>query len=260
MPGLAGLLPRQLASAAAFPCSESSTQTSSGHRRRLTARLGGLLAFTPAAAADLIAQLLKPDGEVMAAWRHGRRVPAALGVERNVRLPFFPEPVTAVPFLLPEIASVAASLGIHEACSYTVFAGAHTFAVLERYRAGLPRGTTLTDAASTLARASASDLAGRRPHHALTYQLDDVAPDGSVRSKSLVVTAQDASALTGIAAALGAFAILEGEVPAGVQRLAEALNPARAWTALAMATAVHRGLTFDGPLVNGSVDVEEGEL
>ena len=216
----------------------------------LTVRVGGLPHFPPAAARDFMDRLARPGGEVTAVWRDGRRVPGALAVERDARLPYFPGAVTAIPYLTEEAVAVARRYGLGEVRWYTVFGGEHTRAVLDRYRAGLaPDGRAVDEAAEELSRATLTDLAGRTPYQAVTCELD---------GRSLVLTGTDSSALTGTTAAHAALAILNGELPAGQLHFADLPDPARLTRRIAQAPAVIGLRLLDGPLAE--LPLEEGIL
>ncbi|QNP74801.1 saccharopine dehydrogenase NADP-binding domain-containing protein [Streptomyces roseirectus] len=215
----------------------------------LTVRVGGFPHFPPAAARDFMDRLARPGGEVTAVWRGGRRVAGALAVERDVRLPYFPGAVTAIPYLTEEAVAVAGRYGFGEVRWYTVFGGEHTRAVLDRYRAGLPPGLSVDDAAAELSRASLTDLAGRTPYQAVTCELD---------GRSLVLTGTDSSALTGTAAAHAAFAVLRGELPPGRLHFAQLPDPGRVLRRIAGAPAVTGLRLLDAP--PAELPVEEGIL
>jgi hypothetical protein len=218
-------------------------------RAALTVRVGGLPHFPPAAARDFMERLARPGGEVTAVWRGGRRVPGALAVERDARLPYFPGTVTAIPYLTEEAVGVARRYGVGEVRWYTVFGGEHARAILDRYRAGLPPGRTVDEAAAELSRATLTDLAGRSPHQVVTCELD---------GRGLVLTGTDSSALTGTTAAHAALALLSGELPPGQLHFAGLPEPSRIAQRLAEAPAVTGLRLLDGPLAE--LPVEEGIL
>ncbi|MCF1592144.1 NAD(P)H-binding protein [Streptomyces muensis] len=238
MPGLAGLLPGVLVA-------ERVRRTGP----TLTVHVGGLPHFPPAAARDFMDRLARPGGEVTAVWRGGRRVPGALAVERDARMPHFPGSVTAIPYLTEEAVAVAGRYGFGEVRWYTVFGGEHTRAVLDRYRAGLPPGLSVDDAAAELSRASLTDLAGRTPYQAVTCELE---------GRGLVLTGTDSSALTGTAAAHAALAVLRGELPPGQLHFAQLPDPGRVIRRIADAPAVTGMRLLDGP--PAELPIEEGIL
>ncbi|ANS63557.1 Saccharopine dehydrogenase [Streptomyces lincolnensis] len=250
MPGLAGLLPG-VPAADGMPVTDGVPhRPHRPHRpRTLTVRVGGLPHFPPAAARDFMDRLARPGGEVTAVWRGGRRVAGALGVERGVRLPYFPGEVTAIPYLTEEAVGVARRFGLDEVRWYTVFGGEHTRAVLDRYRAGLPPGRPVDEAADELSRATLTDLAGRAPYQIVTCELD---------GRALVLTGTDSSALTGTTAAHAALAVLNGELPAGQLHFADLPDPARLARRIAEAPAVTGLRLLDGPLAE--LPLEEGIL
>jgi len=233
MPGLSGLLPRLLVTPEWQPA-------------QLTLRVGGLLVFPKAAAQEFMQRLAQPRGEAMAAYRDHERKRTVLAVERDQALPFFPERATALPYLTEEAVALARELGLPALNWFTVFTGPQTLALLERLRAGLPSGQSVEQVAAALTRASQSDAAGRLPYQVMTAELSD-SSCSCVRSLVLRVGAA-ASALTGLAAALGVLAVIEGKVAAGRQRYASALDPYWVWSALQASPPVTHAQILTEPL------------
>ncbi|MFI6042492.1 saccharopine dehydrogenase NADP-binding domain-containing protein [Nocardia sp. NPDC051321] len=217
MPGLTGLLPRYLGPAAGG---------------RLVAHIGGLDRFSPAAAADFLLAGTE-FGHARTVWRHGHRVPAA--APHRATPPYFPEPVTALPYLSTETERLAADLGLDEVDWFSAFAGEQVTTVLARPTSG-------PDGVSRLRRAAELDLFGRRSYQLLVFELTRAA------TRTLVLGGTGASALTGALAALAVAAVLGCEVPPGVWHAAEALDPATVMAALPRLPSV---TLFD--LVTGSV-------
>jgi Saccharopine dehydrogenase NADP binding domain len=224
-PGLTGLLPRALAAGGVAPGAS------------LTGYVGGRDQFTPAAAADY----LVGDGEPLAAWRGGTRRSRALVPLVDVALPYFPEAVTAQPYLSGEIERLARRLGLDQAHWYSVFGGRRVLEALRR------PGVTPLD----LCRASELDLFGRRSYCHLVCQLDDA---------TLVLCGTGASALTGVTTALATRAVLGGLVPAGAYHAAEVLDPTLAVRWLRDSHAVVELSIVDMARTGAGTAVEEGVL
>ncbi|MEZ0073177.1 hypothetical protein [Planotetraspora sp. GP83] len=190
MPGLSGLLPHVLLSG--FPEAET-----------LTGYVGGRDTITEVAAVDYLGA--DAYGEAMAAWRGDRRVPGALRTRQAVQVPFYPEPITAVPYLSTETERVARRHGLREVEWYSAYAGNRVLAALY----GRPSADELRAAAEL-------DAFGHE-----RYQLLVLTASSDDESRSLVLRGTGASALTGTAAALATWAVEQGDVPPGVWHLAE---------------------------------------
>jgi len=232
MPGLTGLLPRYAAA------------TMPGPVTRLLAYVGGRDRFTHAAAADYVA-VGAAFGEPLAAWRRGVRVPRALVPLAGATLPFFPEPVTAQPYLSGETERVARDLGLDEVDWYSVFTGQHVLAALRQPDADRAR------MAERLRRAADLDLFGRSAYQLLVLELT-----GAV-SSTVVLRGTGASALTGSVAAVAVRAVLAGSVPPGVHHAADVLEPSAAIALLAAGPAVVDLATYDRAVAAAD---EEGYL
>jgi hypothetical protein len=231
-PGLTGLLPRY--AAAGLP----------GPVTRLLAYVGGRDRFTHAAAADYVAAGAE-FGEPLAAWRHGVRVPRALAPLVGVPLPFFPEPVTAQPYVSGETERVARDLGLDEVDWYSVFTGQHVLAALRQPDADRDR------MAERLRRAADLDLFGGSAYQLLVLELT-----GST-TRTVVLRGTGASALTGAVAAVATRAVLAGAVPPGVHHAAEVLDPVASVALLAAGPAIVDLATHERPVTAAE---EEGYL
>lgn len=218
MPGLSGLLPRLLA--AHLPAGE-----------RLTGYVGGRDRFTLTAAVDYLTAG-ENFGRPAAAWRDGRVVAGALAPVADVAVPFFPEPLTAQPYLSTETARAATALGVRAADWYSVFAGDRVLAALRSTTTelGCDRGRA---AAERLCRAAELDLFGHRPYQTMVVTLT-----GPAGGRTAVVRGTGAGALTGTVAAIAARAVLDGVVPGGVHHAAEVLDPVASFAELTRAPAV----------------------
>ncbi|WP_101790632.1 saccharopine dehydrogenase NADP-binding domain-containing protein [Nonomuraea indica] len=226
MPGLSGLLPRLLAD---------------GRRlRRLDVYVGGAAVFTPLSAVDALLTRGPKFGVPMAAWREGRIVPNTLGPLHGVRLPGFPVPVHAWPYLTTEAQTLAVDTGADEVRSYNVFVSNRLPDALASVWAEVADTdpAALAHRADAVTRASRLDRADFGAFYVMlfTARPHPGAPPGPTR---VLLTAVDSYALSGVVTALATRAVLTGSVPEGVHLAAEALDPD------ATAAALH-----DDPLVD----------
>jgi hypothetical protein len=212
-PGLSGLFPRWLAA----------REFATVHALR--AYIGVCDRFTSTAAADYLDGALGSASEPLAAWRHGRRCPRALTRLINETLPFFPDDVTALPYLDDEGEQVARDLGLTYGDWFSVFPGQWLRAALDRSRTR-PRAEAVAD----LCRASELDAEGRPGSVTLLIQLDGLSGDQR-RTRTGLLHGPGVSALTGAITAFGTLAVLRREVPPGTHCAATALDPlaAVAW-------------------------------
>jgi Saccharopine dehydrogenase NADP binding domain len=221
MPGLTGLLPRHFGPV---------------RGGRLRAYIGGRDRFSATAAVDYLAAGAE-FGQPRIAWRLGRRVPALATL--SCTPPYFPEPVTALPYLGVETERLAAELGLAEVDWFSVFAGARVAHILSRSTGG-------RDGASALCRAAAVDLFGHRPYQLLVFELTHLG------TRTLMLRGTGASALTGAMAALAVVAVLDRTVPEGAWHASEVLDAGAVAKVLPTLPAVTQ---FD--LVTGSVPEPE---
>jgi hypothetical protein len=233
MPGLSGLLPRYAA-------------TTVTGARRLVAYIGGRDRFTRTGAADYL-DASAGDGHPLAAWRGGRRVPAALDPREFTHLAPFGAAVTALPYLSAETERMARAVGLTEVDWYSVFVGERVLAALRRGGADDP------DPAAALCRAADLDVFGHRPYQLLVFEVTGA--DGTTRTT--VVRGSGAGALTGAAAALAVRAVAAGDVPAGVHHAADVLDAVASVAVLRTTSAVLDISVHDGPIETG---YDEGEL
>lgn len=203
VPGLSELLPRALA-------------TDLGRPRTLTAYVGGCESFSPAAARDYVSGALGSPGRTRAAWRHGHLVPAVLRTLENADLPWFPGPVTAVPFLDEGAERLARELGLTEVSWYHVFDGKHARRALEGLRAGRTQ-----QAAEALRSGAELDVLAHGRYQVLLFELRN-----DTDAHTLVLRSQDSYGLTAEVAVLAAMAAREGRVPPGVHAAGSLLDPA----------------------------------
>ncbi|GAT67385.1 saccharopine dehydrogenase [Planomonospora sphaerica] len=220
MPGLSGLLPRLLAKGRP--------------PRRLDVYVGGAAVFTPLSAVDALLTRGPRFGVPMAAWREGAVTP--LAPLHGVRLPGFPVPVHAWPYLTTEAQTLAAECGADEVRCYNVFVSDRIPQALSAAWADVPDVhavplETLQPHASEVVNASLLDNADFGAFYVMlfTARPHRGAPAGPAR---MLLTAADSYALSGVVMALAARAVLAGRVPAGAHLAAEALDPDETVTAL----------------------------
>ncbi|WP_019548764.1 saccharopine dehydrogenase NADP-binding domain-containing protein [Streptomyces sulphureus] len=240
LPGMTGLLPRHLA----------------GHFdsvHGLTSYAGVLDRFTATGAEDYLAGVFGAGNAPLAAWRYGAARPGALRRRSDIRLPFFPRPMTACPYLDNEAAAVARALSLTRGTWYSVVDGAHLLGALD----AAPTLST-SDAVAALCRATGLDAAGRRPYVTLLLQLDGVTRDGP-GTRTAVLSAPGISALTGGVAAAAARAVTEGVAPTGLHQAADALDPSTVLEYLLKEPEVCR-LTVHDASVDELTTAEDGTL
>ncbi|MQA07850.1 MAG: epimerase [Pseudonocardiaceae bacterium] len=218
-PGLSALFPRWLAGQGV------------GEPVRLSAYVGGLEEATLGSAADLVLSIgdgavWGSSGAALAAWRHGGRTEHQLRVVEDIEVPFFPDRLTAQPFLSTEAERLAADLRLAELDWYNVFIGTHMRTALNRLRGGQPADDEeLERSARALMRACSLDVGGRTPYYVMAYWMDG-RDAGEPTSVSGVLRTHDTFEVTGAVGALAARALLRGDVPPGVHFAAEVLEPA----------------------------------
>ncbi|MGP3955764.1 saccharopine dehydrogenase NADP-binding domain-containing protein [Nonomuraea sp. 3N208] len=212
MPGLSGLLPRLLAKERPL--------------RRLDVYVGGAAVFTPLSAVDALLTRGPKFGVPMAAWRDGRVVPNTLTPLHQVRLPGFPVPVHAWPYLTTEAQTLAADTGAHEVRSYNVFVSNRLPEALAAVWADADDTgpAALAPHADTVVRASLQDNADFGAFYVMLFTARP-GPDGLPGPTRVLITAVDSYALSGVVMALATRAVLSGSVPPGVHLAAEVLDP-----------------------------------
>ncbi|GAB3837182.1 saccharopine dehydrogenase NADP-binding domain-containing protein [Micromonospora andamanensis] len=242
IPGLTGLLPRYLARG--FDTVE-----------QLTFYHGVRDSIGPAAAYDFVAGILDGDDVPSAAWRDGPR-PGAARRQTELRLPHFPDPVTAQPYLSPEASRTATALGIRSGTWYSVFDGERLPVVLQQ----VPRttATQIRETAEKVRRAAEFDVLGRTPQVTLLCQLDGQLHGRQV-TRSLIVRADRAAALVAAAAVPAITAVAANRVAPGVHFAADVLPPAEVVGFLAADPAVVQLSEHDSPL-DDLVTPDEGAI
>lgn len=240
-PGLTALLPLWLA------------RTGFDRVTSLTSYFGLRDLFTAVAAEDYRQSIEDGVGQSRAAWRNGGARTGVLVRENGVALPFFPGPVTTLPYLNQEAQRVAAALGLERGDWYTVLTDGHMRSVFDRLHT-----YSREDACLQLQRMSRLDLAGRAPFVTLLLRMTGHW-EGGERTRSLALRGHRNADLTGALAAVAVDALERGDVPPGRHFAAMALEPEAAVEAL-LATGMTAGLpVVDGPL-EAFNEAEEGVL
>lgn len=239
-PGLTGLLPRWLA-LRDFDSVDS-----------LTSYFGVMDVFTSTAADDYLAGAATGASRSLAAWRGGRR-PNALVRRRELVLPFFGDPVTALPQLSTESERSASAIRLPRGDWYSVVSGRHTATAFDRVLT-LDRDAAIAE----LVKASRLDLAGREPQVVHVVEMTGQR-QGQTQCRTTVLRGRGNSDLTGAFAAAAVNAVLEREVIPGCHFAALAMEPRRAIGRLARTGAVACLETFDDEIA-ALRTIEEGAL
>ncbi|GAB4588356.1 saccharopine dehydrogenase NADP-binding domain-containing protein [Nocardia sp. IFM 10818] len=210
IPGLTGLLPRYLARG----CDAVES---------LTVYHGARDSFGYSSAYDYVVGIRSGDDTPLAAWRGGPREDA---VRRRIdlRLPHFPEPVTAQPYLSPEARRTATDLRIASGTWYSVLDGERLPLVLQQVPG--VAAAEIGAMAEQVRRAAEFDALGRTRHATMLFQLDG-SNAGRAVTRSLVLRAEGATTLVAAAAVPAILAMTAGEIDPGVHFAAEVLAPVR---------------------------------
>ncbi|NGO07002.1 KR domain-containing protein [Streptomyces sp. HC44] len=205
LPGLSGLLPHVLLDQVARPV-------------RLEGYLGGVAALTPAAAGDVLLARGPEHGIPSAAWEDGQTRDRALEPRRGLRLPAFPQPVTAFPFLSTEAVRLAQAARIRRVHWYTVFGGEHLAEELAMAWAMDDMET------AGLVQAADADVRRHGSWYGQEFRLWDGTDDGPP-TRTLTLRAEDSYELSGFLSATAAHHVLAGHVKPGVHFAADVLDP-----------------------------------
>ncbi|MFK4105653.1 saccharopine dehydrogenase NADP-binding domain-containing protein [Streptomyces sp. NPDC019531] len=216
LPGLSGLLPRVLLEPAAEPV-------------RLEGYVGGVAALTPSAAGDVLLARGPEHGTSSAAWKDGAIRDRALKPRRDLRLPAFPRPVAAFPYLSTEAARLAETTGIRRLHWYTVFGGTR---LAEELAMAWALDTADTADTAELVRAADEDVRRHGSWYGQEFRLWNGTDDGPP-TRTHTLRAEDSYELSGFLAATAAQHVLAGHVKPGVHYAADALDPQSTATALA---------------------------
>jgi hypothetical protein len=250
MPGLSSMLARWLA-------------RELDSVERLTAYIGTMDHLTPAGAGDYLLSLGGGFGTAQAAWRAGAFAHDALSPAADIRLAFFPGPVTAYPFFSTEAERLVRDLGIRDADWYNVFdGGAHMLGALGRLQGAMAGESALVPAATELIRAAELDMFGRAPYQVIHIQLQGTRA-GQPAAPGVVLRGTDTYQLTGAVAAVAARSLMAGRVPPGVHYAAEVIDPDDMLAVLGQLSAAAELIRLEGPdgLDRGDLGrAEEGVL
>lgn len=243
LPGLSGILPRWLAH---------------GFERcdRLTGYICVRDRFTRAGAIDYLAGLQRHES--LAVWENGARLASGASRQIDVDLPFFSSPVTLHPYLDGEGERLAQALRLSSARFNSVFDGDRVLAAVSQFMAKPFSTSALEQAACKLECAAELDLAGRRPCVTWLYQLDG-SSEARVRSRSLLLKADQATALTATIVDISVRALLAGDIPNGCHFAAEVLSPDSVVERLRKTPAVTAWTPLDEP-IEAFATIEEGVL
>lgn len=227
-PGLTGLLPLWLAQQVDFDI------------RHLTSYFVLFDRFTQVAADDYMQGASDELSTPLAAWRNGRKQPAALQRIQALTLPFLASAVTALPQVSTENERLAKQLSLDSAKWYNCVTGEH---VLNAFNT--VQSETREQAIETLCRASALDMAGRSPFIWMIIEAQDSRQQTTHTS---VLKGSGNANLTGAIAALTAASLLRGEIPTGVHFCPQVLAPNLLFPALQQLGAVTLFNQFSQPL------------
>ncbi|GAA2485625.1 saccharopine dehydrogenase NADP-binding domain-containing protein [Actinocorallia cavernae] len=205
-PGLTGLFPRAVARWA----------RAAGMRRpeTVTVRTRVLDRFTTTSALEYLHGASAPGPGALAAWRAGAPRPRALTRHRVTGLPFFEGTHTVLPQLSAEDARTARALGVRDGDWLTLVRGEQVLAAFDRVHVLPP-----DEAAETLCRAAALDLAGRPPAVTLAVVLK-----AGATTRTAVLHGTGNAQLSGAVAAHTALSVLRGQVPPGRHFAADVLD------------------------------------
>jgi hypothetical protein len=243
IPGLSGLLPRWLAN-------------SFDNVTNLIAYTGGLDQFTLSGAEDYLYGIIDEAKPPLSAWKDGVYSPLVLKRETGVTLPFFPNEVTLNPYFDTETEFVAKDLSLLNGEWHMAIVGEHMSAALEGISGQFYADTT--GAIKRLCLASELDTAGRQTYFNFLVQLEGV-KQGKSLTRTLVLQAKGASALTGAVVAVTGIALLEKELPVSAGPVATIPNPDKLITRLSEAKIIKRLKVFDCSISDLLQEVE-GEI
>ncbi|GEK15643.1 NAD-dependent epimerase/dehydratase family protein [Aliivibrio fischeri] len=217
-PGLTGLLPLWVAQQIDFDI------------HHLTSYFVLFDRFTQVAADDYMQGANDKLSTPLAAWRNGRKQPAALQRIQELALPFVPTKMTALPQVSTENERLAKQLSLDSAKWYNCVTGEH---VLNAFNT--VQSETREQAIETLCRASSLDMAGRSPYIWMMIEAQDSTQQ---KTHTTVIKGSGNANLTGAIAALTAASLLRGEIPTGVHFCPQALAPHILFPALQQLCAV----------------------
>lgn len=214
LPGVSAMLPSWLAHRFGDPI------------RHLSCLAGGIAPLSDAAAADFLLSEEAGMGQPLADWSNHQRRTAALRPIRQINLPFFPGSVAAFPYLPTELERICRRYRIPEARWFNIFPTGQAEQAIAQF--GPIPDTGLDDAVAQLRSAVAHDMQGQASYHRIVMQAATDA--GEVRT--VVLSCEDGYQVTAFVTATVAALILSDQVPNGVYRAEEILDPSEIITSL----------------------------
>ncbi|MDP9526082.1 saccharopine dehydrogenase NADP-binding domain-containing protein [Pseudomonas protegens] len=211
LPGLSGLFPRLLA---------QSFQRVDAMR----CYAGGLGRLSATAAEDFLLSLGNGFGQAQCGWCEGRVVRSTASAGQALQRDWLPAAgVQAYPYLSTEQQRLFADVAVRQGQGFNLFEGAQLAAALQRVQGSAPEARSSAQHIAALVRASALDVAGRRPYQLLAVEIDGLR-DGREQQASAWLRAVDGSRLTGSVAAF--CALHWAHLPEGLHYAAQVLDPA----------------------------------
>ncbi|WP_235437003.1 saccharopine dehydrogenase NADP-binding domain-containing protein [Pseudomonas fluorescens] len=211
LPGLSGLFPRLLA---------QSFQRVDAMR----CYAGGLGRLSATAAEDFLLSLGNGFGQAQCGWCEGRVVRSTASAGQALQRDWLPAAgVQAYPYLSTEQQRLFADLAVRQGQGFNLFEGAQLAAALQRVQGSAPEARSSAQNIAALVRASALDVAGRRPYQLLAVEIDGLR-DGREQQASAWLRALDGLRLTGSVAAF--CALHWAHLPEGLHYAAQVLDPA----------------------------------
>ncbi|MCO7610621.1 saccharopine dehydrogenase NADP-binding domain-containing protein [Pseudomonas chlororaphis] len=211
LPGLSGLFPRLLA---------QSFQRVDAMR----CYAGGLGRLSATAAEDFLLSLGIGFGQAQCGWCEGRVVRSTASAGQALQRDWLPPAgVQAYPYLSTEQQRLFADVAVRQGQGFNLFEGAQLAAALQRVQGSAPEARSSAQNIAALVRASALDVAGRRPYQLLAVEIDGLR-EGRQQQASAWLRAVDGSRLTGSVAAF--CALHWAHLPEGLHYAAQVLDPA----------------------------------
>ena len=193
---------------------------------RLSCLAGGIAPLSVAAAADFLLSEEAGMGQPLADWSNHQRRTAALRPIRQVNLPFFPGSVSAFPYLPTELERICHRYRVPEARWFNIFPAGQAEQVIATL--GPIPDTGLDDAVAQLRSAVAHDMLGQAPYHRIVMQAATNAGD----VHTVVLSCEDGYQVTAFVTSTVAALVHSDQIPNGVYRAEEILDPSEIITSL----------------------------
>ena len=187
---------------------------------------GGIAPLSVAAAADFLLSEEAGMGQPLADWSNHQRRTAALRPIRQVNLPFFPGSVSAFPYLPTELERICHRYRVPEARWFNIFPAGQAEQVIATL--GPIPDTGLDDAGAQLRSAVAHDMLGQAPYHRIVMQAATNAGD----VHTVVLSCEDGYQVTAFVTSTVAALVHSDQIPNGVYRAEEILDPSEIITSL----------------------------